>query len=278
MICFLYLVLDILMKEGKIPTVHELPKGDPVRDRVARQIMNARRVDRATTDRLSDKQRMQEDLAAISEGREPKKRWVNDRMGRDYVSYLKGLEATFQYIRGLESNLVLDIGTGTSQGIADIARSDLGKGLQFKGTSVTPLPEFNQYLGNDQVIITSAESLRGVESSSVGGIIALHSISYAAEPQYMVARLDQVLVDGGVVKMVTDDNDNSNRGLGERTREWFIDAFKKIGYDVAVYEDVVLAIKRSGDKSTSTIRARSLIRQDMESAYQWHMKLQPEIE
>lgn len=260
------------MSENIRQTVGELPFGHQARKGVADQILEARRIDRTSRNKLSQSERRnrsQEYMAGMIS--RPEKDWTNNRKGREYVRCLQGLEATFQYIRGLESNFVLDIGTGTSEGISDIAKSDLGKGLEFKGTSVTPQPEFKRYLGQDKILITSAESLRGVERNSVAGILALHSLAYSAEPQYVVARLDQVLIEGGVVKLLAY-HDEVNKGrLGEKTITPFLVAFRDMGYDVEVSEDktILLAIKPCKDKSSSATLAKNLIEQDKASMQQY---------
>ncbi len=165
-----------------------------------------------------------------------------------------------------------------SQGISDIAKSELGTGLEFKGTSVTPQPEFKNYLGQDRVIITSAESLRGIENNSVGGILALHSISYSAEPQHLVARLDQVLVEGGVVKLMANPDEVNNNRLGEKEVSHFISAFKHLGYDVEVRGTVLLAVKPSTDDSKFIPKAKELMEEDKETIEAWKEKLKSEKE
>lgn len=262
------------MSEGRKLNIHELPRNDEARNKVAQQVIEARRIDRASRKKLTIDQRRIRNTEYLSGmiGR-PEKDWTNNRRGREYVRCLQGLEASLSYIKELRSNLVLDIGTGTSEGIADIANSDLGQGLQFKGTSVTPQPDFKNYLGKDRVIITPAESLRGVENNSVGGALALHSLTYSAEPQYVVTRLDQVLVDGGLVKLLAYHDEVNQGRLGEKTIKPFLNVFKDFGYDVAISDNILLAIKPSSSNSNSAASANDLIDQDRLSMQKWEYVL-----
>lgn len=253
------------MPERPISTINELPHGDEARNRVAHQIKKARKIDRASAAvaLLSEEELFQRQLRSILFSGKSEETWQNDRLGSEYISSLGGVEATLQYIKSLDSKLVIDVGTGTSQGISDIAKSKLGEGLEFKGTTVTWLNELNQHLGKDRVLITSAESLRGIENNSVGGILALYSISYTAQPQQVVARFDQVLVEGGVVKMVTHADQKSRSG--HRTFESFLNAFKELGYDINESERILLAVKPSSDKSKPSIKAGDLMQLDKAS-------------
>lgn len=250
------------MKEGRRPTIHDLPSGHPARDAVARQIIEARKSDRLARLSWAEQTVMKE--VAASEGCDAERIWTNDRNELVYRHSFKGLGATFDHVRGLESKVVLDIGTGTSRGISEMSKSEYGKGLEFKGTSVTALlPEFDKYLGRENITITSAESLQGIENNSIGCVLALHSMSYTAEPQYVVARLNEVLVEGGVVKAVVDQN-KRNQHFKEKDARRFVSAFKKLGYSVATSQNLVLAIKPFRDKSKSQVTAQDLIRQDKE--------------
>ncbi len=193
--------------------------------------------------------------------------WDRDKMG--YLWAFNGLDQLFDYVRQLDSGgLVLDIGAGTTKGIAEIAKSKLGQGLNFKATVLFRNPKIENGLGFKNTHITSAAVLRGVDSNSVSAILSLNAIAYTVGLPTVARKLDQVLVPGGVIKTTFRSKvlSTTPRAIeyGFQTHDSFSQTLKSLGYDVAIlneglqrdlrrpqsagaHEDVILAIKPGGD-------------------------------
>ncbi len=207
------------MKEGAAG----LEKGDPRRKSIADQIRDARQRDRA------------ED-------------YFFDRSGVQYVFELSGVQHLFDYVRGLKSRKILDIGAGYTRGIHDLAESSLGTGLEFEATVLSNFPGIDAHLGRENVTVTSAEVLRGIGSESIGCIISIYSIAYSAEPKLAIESINRVLVPGGILKAVFLPNEERRTsGLEPKYSKEFEDVLTSLGYDVAMREgdggDVIVAIK-----------------------------------
>jgi len=135
----------------------------------------------------------------------------------------------------------LDIGAGKTKAISQIEKSKLGKGLEFKATVLAKDKEIvDKYLGSSRTITTSAESLRGVNSESVAGILAMYSITYSYAPRLAIERMDQVLVPGGIIK-ATFGSTSPEAKFTSPTE--FINAWKDLGYDTFYWGDIALVIK-----------------------------------
>ena len=127
----------------------------------------------------------------------PDSDYEDNRTGAEYVHALRGLTKSLDYVRRLGStNLVLDIGAGSTRGIAEIARSPEASELDFRATVLRYRPEIEEYLGLDRTSVTSAEVLRGIEDTSVGLAISVYSVTYSAIPSAGVKRIDEILVPG----------------------------------------------------------------------------------
>lgn len=180
-----------------------------------------------------------------------------DRPGWQYVGELAGVENLFAYVRNLPSKIILDIGAGTTSAIAEIADNEMAKGLQFKATVLRSRAEITNNLGSENIHITSAEMLRGIADTSVGAIIAVHSLRYSAAPELAAKSIDRVLVPGGVFK-------------GAKLKDSFgpiLDTLSALGYDIAEHEkwggaDIMLAIKPG---NTSGNAAEEILKADLET-------------
>jgi SAM-dependent methyltransferase len=121
-----------------------------------------------------------------------------DRNGRKYAEMMNGLTATLDYVGSLpDSNIVLDLGTGTGRACADLARQF--KNLTFIGTGLHRYPGTERFLSGGKFILTSGENL-GIKDKSIAGVIANSSITYSHAQQLIAKRIDEVLVPGGIVK------------------------------------------------------------------------------
>ncbi len=231
------------MKEGP----SHLPKGDPRREKIAEQIRLARRRDR---DRLTG--------------------YVIGRSGVNYVFELEGVKGLFDYVRTLSSNVVLDIGAGHTRGAHELANSPLGENLTFEATVLSRLSGIDTNLGRESVRSTSAEMLRGIDTNSVGCVIAVYSIAYSAAPEVVIASIDRVLVPGGVLKAKFHQK-NVPQYVADSPK--YVDEFHlaaaNLGYEVALQqsseESVLLAIKPNPGVSPH-VTARQLLRMDAETA------------
>jgi hypothetical protein len=207
------------MFNPEIKGVASLPNGHADRDAVARQIREGREHDK-------------------------QKKWKDIRNGAMYSYTLRGVSETFEQVRSFgQSKVILDIGTGSSKGIQEIAQSPFAEGLSFKATSLTQHEEHGVHLPKKDIILTSAEVLRGVRPASIGCILAVRSIGYTERPTQLIARLDQVLAEGGFIKAVFP---SLSTELKERTGKEFADAFIALGYDVAYTPGKVFKIFVTG--------------------------------
>ncbi len=74
------------------------------------------------------------------------------------------------------------------------------KGLDVEVTALNRNPELAQNFPKDKVNITGAETLRGIDTKSLGGVLALNSIAYSAYPKLAIQKIDEVLIPGGAIK------------------------------------------------------------------------------
>ena len=234
------------MNNEESSLLKDLPKGHPDRKAVAEQVVKAREIDRLPKE----------------------KSWMSCRNGREYLTNLQGLQTTLDYVRRNGQNqTVLDIGTGVAVGICEIAQSPFGKSLKFLATDLTHNPLAHENLGQDNLKITSAETLNGIPSNSVDCVLAVHSISYSAKPPYVVSAIDRVLTENGIVKAVFRGEDAS-LSLEEKRAEEFAEEFRKLGYRVSVSHptanikdqrkkiiDLLMAVKTPGNLSPEILLA-----------------------
>lgn len=191
-----------------------------------------------------------------------KKSYPMDRGKEDYIEACRGLKYFFDYARTLRnSNLVVDIGAGTTRAISQIAKSELGQGLKFKATVLDKKPQVNLYLGENNTITTSAEMLKGISSESVAGILGIVSIGYCEFPEIAAKRINEVLIPNGVIKSAFGDGIIGTKRMFE-----FATAWRDMDYDVAIKPGehaVLIAIKPGGNK---TISASELLEKDLKEA------------
>lgn len=236
-------------------TVGDLPKGHQDRDAIAAEASLARNIGRYDESKL------------LTE-------WHQNRSGRQYTEELCGIAHDLEYVRReLSCNTVLDIGTGTSRGIAQIKKSHYGHNLKFLATSLNLSPEFSANLGKEAISLTTAEVLRGFKEESVGMIIAIHSLSYCVRPDLVINRLNEVLVPGGIIKASFKGRDaRSPRGIQEHESTEFVDHLRQLWYDVATASyklgdhektQLLLAIKPS--LAGNSISAEELLGRDISS-------------
>jgi hypothetical protein len=159
----------------------------------------------------------------------------NKRGGISYAFALGGLKHAFEYAKTLSSKIILDIGAGKTIGISHIQKSKIGEGLEFKATVLTRDPDIEHNLGFGNVILTSAEVLRGIEPNSIAGIVFVQSLTYTEFPEVVVERIDNILVPGGFVKgqfPAFDDIDEKDLGRNRLSETLFEQEFEKLGYKI----------------------------------------------
>jgi len=193
---------------------------------------------------------------------------VTRRDAVGYVETLLGLQAMFSYIREhssqLGSNLVLDIGAGTTEGISRLSESDYGQGLAFKGVVLRAGPEVDKWLGRRNVLITPVETLRGIDENSVAGVVSVNGIAYSAAPVRAIQMVDKVLVQGGLLKasFLCLERWDSQKKMFPHNK--FTRALRSLGYDIEIISnsgsgvDVVLAVKPGGRVSAEAIMKEDL--------------------
>jgi len=211
--------------------------------------------------------------------------YVMDRSGTSYQQLLLGFDETFKYLKKLGSNVVLDIGAGTTHSAADLKREYAWLGLDFQATTLSlgllsedlqdgmqtrmlqyhptkkgeggeenPKTYADVYIGEKKRHITSAEVLHGIDDNSIACVLSLHSIAYSNAPDLAIGSIDRVLVPGGVFKGFFPIKKPYNKVDGSPALE-FIKELIKRGYDVQTsvalhYRGsvVISAIKPGGPK------------------------------
>jgi SAM-dependent methyltransferase len=207
-------------------TLNDFPKKHCVRNRIAKQIRYARRRDRASF-------QFPHFNGLIENPDASKLSYTIDRNGAEYEYDLQGLSRTFDYVRELPSNIVLDIGSGITQGIVDLSKRDIGKGLDFEATVLSPMLVRKAGLrGEIPLHATCVESLRGIADQSIGCVLGLFSVHHSNSTKVAMQSINRVLVPGGVLKM-----------RAWRTEELAGILRGRLKYDVAVDHLTVLAIK-----------------------------------
>jgi hypothetical protein len=123
-----------------------------------------------------------------------------DRTGKEFLCRIGGLEHLFKYARSLNSNVILDIGTGTGKASRAISRMAIASGFDYHVSALRNTPELLKRFPKDKIHITGAETLRGIQNNSTGVILGLNSLGYSVRPRIVAQRLNEVLVAGGVIK------------------------------------------------------------------------------
>lgn len=201
--------------------------------------------------------------------------YQTERTAQDYIYALRGVRNTIPHAKTVGSNVVLDIGAGSTRASHEFACMPAYKDIDFKATGLTQHPKIDEYIGNENLILTAAEVLRGIPDESVGAALSIFSITYSAVPKYVVESIDRVLVPGGIFKGTFR---SSRRRLVPRKIPGFdilkrMDAkdgktfeqlFSEKGYDsylvCAKDRDILLAVKPAHSMKTT---AKELYRRDL---------------
>jgi SAM-dependent methyltransferase len=190
------------------------------------------------------------------------------RSRKEYFQFLGGLTGTLDYVKRTSSNLVIDIGAGTTRGVSEIAQSDEGQGLDFRATVMQDDTNIANYLGTDKTILTSVEKLEGIADQSVGLAIGLNSIAYSTEPKKAVESIDRVLIPGGVLKATFQDPEREHALVPMKPADDIEAALLAKGYDTAKIKNpdqntavyILLALKKG-----ATVTAEELLHADIQS-------------
>lgn len=176
-----------------------------------------------------------------------------------YETMLRGFDYLFEYARKLEHKTVLEIGGGETRALAEIAKSEVGKGLKFMATVLTRDKKIEDNLGFENVKITTVEELRGIGDKSISCIIAVYSLPYVVSAELAVKSMDRVLEEGGVCKLYLTNYSSTNKkrkdGKSVIDGEFFVKEFIKLSYDVSEisnYGDMTLIAIKPGGKKTAT--------------------------
>ncbi len=205
---------------------------------------------------------------------EVRKVYETNRKPIDYDALLGGYGRSLEYVRQLDgTNLVLDIGAGTTGAISGISKMPGGRGLDFRATALVYTPEIGEYLGRERTHITPAEILRGIDNNSVGLALAVYSITYAINPAAAINRIDEVLAPGGILKGVFRYNNKGTITLALSTpRKPFEERLKELNYDVAFDEEGIMLAKKPG--GNIAINAQDLLIADFFTGFKWARMVQ----
>ena len=200
-------------KKGKIKKFYE-------RTQIAKQVQAARNKDRNPGETGIDSYNL-------------------NRGSNFYKLALAGFEELFSYLKTLKTGLVLEIGAGTGRALKEIKEMPMAKGLSFRATALYNHPDIRHNLGQEDFTLTSMETLRGIEPESVAGVLSMYSITYAEHPKLAMAKINEVLIPGGIIKAVFPFHGNevsTTSGLVFKRPEVFIKYLIELGYDVS-YRD-----------------------------------------
>jgi len=187
----------------------------------------------------------------------PSQRYPMDRPAKNYLMQLMGLQHFFNYVGNLSAPVMVDVGSGTTRGMADFKRSQLWPQVRFQATVLSYQPEIATLLGWKDTHITSAEVMRPYGPETVGGFLGLFSLFYSQAPDLVAQTLWKLLIPGGVVKtlMKSDATKDLSKLLPNQV---FIAAFHRAGFVVAPprlntgEHPVIMAMKPSVDMSESS--------------------------
>ena len=182
------------------------------------------------------------------------------RNGRDYISSFEGLQYFFEYIRTFSHKMVLDIGAGDTKAVSQIAQSSLGKGLKFRATVMTKISKIGQNLGQENTFVASAETLKGIDTGSCGGVISCFSVTYSHSPEMSVGSIDRVLCKNGIFKGVFTAEDSTIGSFKTKGSDKYIELFKSLGYGTYKIAGIMVAIKNGSD-----LEAQQIFEKDMYS-------------
>lgn len=181
----------------------------------------------------------------------------------DYLLGLDGLAGSFEYIKQLKSNVVVDVGTGKGLAWSKLAQK-YGDGLDFWATNLVYDKHLVDLFGN-RIKFTPVEFMKGFADESVAGVVAMKSIAYSSSPERAMGEIDRILVPGGLIKASFRGPEESGViDLNYQKHDEFTKNLKSLGYDVEVVDnEIVLAIKPGGG-----VRAKDILAKDLESVEQ----------
>lgn len=205
-------------------------------------------------------------------------------LNRGFEHYLNGFSG-FRYLLEFakmfppEERNVLDIGAGRMIAIAQLAQRSIGEGLHFYATALTRSPIADNPNPRLTPILTSAETLRGINKESIAVALSYNGLAFSKEPSLAIERIDEVLAPGGVVK-ATFRTKGAEQAVCEsrldfQTYERFVPLFEDLGYDLAILPsqdpinndvDVVLAVK----PGRPSIPAQALLDVDKKDTDEYH--------
>jgi SAM-dependent methyltransferase len=128
--------------------------------------------------------------------------WLN-RGADSYIETFNGLDNFFNVVRKLPLKSVLDIGAGTLKAVSEFQKEN--QDLMFYATvlsrhTLKRQPNYYKDLYKlGRLKISPSETLRGIETHSIGGIISVHGIAYSNSPAESVRSIDRVLIPGGIL-------------------------------------------------------------------------------
>jgi hypothetical protein len=183
--------------------------------------------------------------------------FIQDSSLARYVHAARGLGYFLNRINTSNvPSVVLDIGTGTGNALAQLAQEPNCDGISFIGTTLTE-STVSKASQTVPIFVTPAEELRGILDKSVGGIISIAGIGFSDHPHLVAENMDRVLADGGLIKATFRKKGSYGWRWNHRYNQWgynshdgFSQALYEKGYDVAILEtpddDVMLATKPDG--------------------------------
>lgn len=189
-----------------------------------------------------------------------------NRTGADYVRSLLGIQHLLEYVRDLDSQLVLDCGAGNTLGISEISKAEMAEDLEFHATVLRRIDEeVEANLGSQFTFRTPIETFRAVGDRQYGAMIALNSLAYSETPELAIQSIDRHLVEGGVLKATFIKPQYWHHLEGWNTHEAFSHQLDRLGYDLALASneadkkvDVLVAIKQGGLMTAEDLLAMDL--------------------
>lgn len=202
-----------------------------------------------------------------------------DRSATELVYDANGYGKLFDAVRARGGSHVLDIGSGLTRGVRELAASPLGHGLHFTATVlkyVDAITKAAEEIPVDvPVKVTPVEKLNGIPDGSQDCIIGTYSIAYTEYPDVAIRACDRVLAPGGFLKMTcnTDPPLRELEQLGYKSAREFAPVLRSMGYAVSVeeYKDtkaVLLAQKPDPNRPIlNEQELNDLIARDIADAY-----------
>jgi len=179
------------------------------------------------------------------------------RTAEDYLISFAGLKYFFNFLRHFSRPNVLDIGAGNTQAAFELSQSDMGKGLEFYATSLTPHSDSGNTLNQNRTIITPAETLAGIQDEGFGGALSCYGVAYSEAPKLVAQSLDRILKSDGIFKGVFPAEDSMVGTLKMHSPEKLKQELSKLNFGVFSVAGFLTAIKGGGDAL-----ARDLFLQD----------------